>query len=56
MDYMILGTTGGSQKLGDSLAFDHVTLVRMAQKPIITHLKMDGILNKMGTVPISRDN
>ena len=51
MDYMILGTTGGSQALGDSLAFDHVTLVRMAQKPIITHLKMDGILNEMGKIP-----
>ncbi len=51
MDYMILGTTGGSQKLGDSLAFDHITLVRMAQKPIITHLKMDGILNETGKVP-----
>jgi hypothetical protein len=51
MDYMILGTTGGSQALGDSLAFDHVTLVRMTQKPIITHLKMDGILNEMGEIP-----
>lgn len=51
MDYMILGTTGGSQELGDSLAFDHITLVRMAQKPIITHLKMDGILNETGKVP-----
>lgn len=51
MDYMILGTTGGSQALGDSLAFDHVTLVRMTQKPIITHLKMDGILNEKGEIP-----
>jgi len=51
MDYMILGTTGGSQELDDSLAFDHVTLVRTAQKPIITHLKMDGILNETGKVP-----
>lgn len=51
MDYLILGTTGGSQAVGDSLAFDHVTLVRMAQKPIITHLKMDGILDEAGNVP-----
>ncbi|WP_240473016.1 metallophosphoesterase family protein [Eudoraea adriatica] len=51
MDYMILGTTGGSQALGDSLAFDHVTLVRMAEKPVITHLKMNGILNEMGEIP-----
>lgn len=49
--YSILGTTGGSQNPKDSMAFDHVTLVRMAKKPVITHLKMDGILNEQGNVP-----
>lgn len=49
--YTILGTTGGSQNPQDSMAFDHVTLVRMAKKPMITHLKMDGILNEQGKVP-----
>ena len=48
---MILGTTGGSQNPKDSMAFDHVTLVRMAEQPIITHLKMDGILDETGQVP-----
>ncbi|GAB5475549.1 MAG: hypothetical protein Mars2KO_36480 [Maribacter sp.] len=50
-DYTILGTTGGGQKEGDSLSFDHVTLIRMAKEPVITHLKMDGILDETGQVP-----
>ncbi|RIV70762.1 metallophosphoesterase family protein [Flagellimonas aequoris] len=49
--YTMLGTTGGSQNPQDSMAFDHVTLVRMAKKPVITHLKMEGILNEQGVVP-----
>ena len=49
--YTILGTTGGSQNPQDSMAFDHVSLVRMAKKPVITHLKMEGILNEQGNVP-----
>ena len=49
-DYMILGTTGGSQP--DSMSFDHVTLVRMAKNPVITHLRMDGILDETGNVPL----
>lgn len=52
MDYTILGTTGGSQNATDSMAFDHVTLVRMAEKPVITHLKMEGILDETGKVPL----
>jgi hypothetical protein len=51
MDYIILGTTGGSQAQADSLAFDHITLVRMAKKPVITHIKMAGILDEKGEVP-----
>ncbi len=46
-----MGTTGGAQKKTDSLAFDHVTIVRMAKEPVITHLKMDGILDETGKVP-----
>lgn len=48
MDYMILGTTGGGQNPSDSMSFDHISLVRMTEKPIITHLKMEGILNETG--------
>ncbi|PWL37996.1 hypothetical protein DKG77_06805 [Flagellimonas aquimarina] len=50
-DYTILGTTGGGQHKGDSLSFDHVTLVRMSKEPIITHLKMEGILDETGNLP-----
>jgi len=50
-DYMILGTTGGSQNPQDSMSFDHVTLIRMAERPVITHLKMEGILDETGQVP-----
>lgn len=45
-NYTILGTTGGSQFAGDSLSVDHITLVRMADTPVITHLKLDGVLNE----------
>lgn len=55
-DYTILGTTGGAQNPTDSMSFDHVTLVRMAKEPIITHLKMDGILDETGKVPITLDS
>ena len=54
-DYTILGTTGGAQNATDSMAFDHVTMVRMAQEPIVTHLKMEGILDETGKVPVVSD-
>ena len=50
-DYTILGTTGGFQPAQDSMAFDHITLIRMTDKPVITHLKMDGILDEKGSIP-----
>ncbi|WP_431125058.1 metallophosphoesterase family protein [Flagellimonas flava] len=50
-NYTILGTTGGSQNPADSLSFDHITLVRMAKEPVITHLKMEGILDETGQIP-----
>ncbi|WP_339842007.1 metallophosphoesterase [uncultured Maribacter sp.] len=52
-DYMILGTTGGYQNEQDSMAFDHISLIRMANEPVITHLKMNGILDKTGQLPAS---
>ena len=52
-DYIILGTTGGGQSAQDSMAFDHISLVRMAEEPVITHLKMAGILDKKGELPSS---
>jgi 3',5'-cyclic AMP phosphodiesterase CpdA len=50
-NYTMLGTTGGYQTPQDSMAFDHVTLVRMDTEPVITHLKMEGILDETGLVP-----
>ncbi len=48
-DYMILGTTGGSQRPDDANAFDHFTLVTMTgEEPSIVNVKMDGVLNKEG--------
>ena len=48
-DYMILGTTGGSQNPNDPNAFDHFTLVTMTEKePSIVNVKMDGVLDKKG--------
>ena len=56
-DYMILGTTGGGQGKTDSMSFDHITLVRMAkEKPVITHLRMDGILDETGKIPKGGDS
>lgn len=53
MDYLILGTTGGSQNPEDPNSFDHITLVHMAEQPEITHLKMEGVLDITGE-PVSR--
>ena len=55
-DYMILGTTGGAQNVQDSMAFDHISLVRMTKIPVITHLKMNGILDKTGRLPLGSDS
>ena len=50
-DYMILGTTSGSQNPKDENSFDHVTMVTMTDKPNIAHLRLDGILDKTGQIP-----
>lgn len=51
-DYIMLGTTGGSQGAADAMAFDHVTLVTMAADgPSIAHLRLDGVLDETGAVP-----
>lgn len=54
--YIILGTTGGAQSANDSMAFDHISLVRMTAKPVITHLKMNGILDETGRLPVGSDS
>ncbi|MEQ9297140.1 MAG: metallophosphoesterase [Cyclobacteriaceae bacterium] len=54
-DYMILGTTSGSQNPKDETSFDHVTLVTMKEEPKIAHLRLDGILDKTGEIPLNGD-
>jgi len=55
-DYIMLGTTGGFQEEADLAAFDHITMVRMSKdKPVITHLRMDGILDETGRIPLQGD-
>ena len=52
MDYIMLGTTGGGQDASDDNSFDHLTLITMDPSgPSISHIKMEGILDKTGNVP-----
>jgi len=52
-DYMTLGTTSGGQNPEDENAFDHVTLVSLSDGvPSIATLRMDGILDKTGKIPL----
>ena len=56
-DHIILGTTGGSQPAEGQNSFDHVTLVTMgAEGPSIANLRLDGILNKTGKIPLNGDS
>lgn len=53
-DYMILGTTGGSQSATNEAAFDHITLVTVDDRgPAIATLRLDGILDKTGALPLN---
>jgi len=55
--YTQLATTGGSQGGSGDRAFDHVTLVRMANDgPSVAHLRLDGILDETGHVPANGDS
>ena len=54
-DYIMLGTTGGSQS-SSQMSFDHVTLVTMdANGPSIANVRLDGILDKTGHIPAGGD-
>jgi 3',5'-cyclic AMP phosphodiesterase CpdA len=55
-DYIHLGTTSGSQSATDEMAFDHVMLVTVDEgEPSIVNLRMDGILDKSGHIPLDGD-
>lgn len=52
-DYIHLGTTSGSQNAADPNSFDHVTLVAVGSAaPTIVNLRLEGILDKAGNVPL----
>ena len=52
-DYIMLGTTGGRQRTKEKNSFDHVTLVTVDKNgPSIVNLKLEGILDKKGEIPI----
>jgi len=52
-DYIMLGTTGGRQRAKEENSFDHVTLVTVDKNgPSIVNLKLEGILDKKGEIPI----
>ena len=56
-DYIHLGTTSGSQDPADPMAFDHVTLVTMTDDgPSLVNLRLEGILDKTGHVPLNGDD
>jgi len=56
-DYIHLGTTSGGQNANNDMAFDHVTLVTMADdRPSIVNLRLEGILDKTGHVPLDGDD
>lgn len=56
-DYIMLGTTGGSQNPANAGAYDHITLVTMknGEAPSWVNLKMAGILDKTGEIPLGGD-
>lgn len=55
-DYIILGTTGGSQNPAYDGAYDHITLITMGEKePDIVNVKLAGMLDKTGKVPLNGD-
>ena len=56
-DYIMLGTTGGSQNADNEMSFDHVMMVTMTKDgPTIGNLRLDGILDKTGHIPADEDS
>lgn len=56
-DYIMLGTTGGAQHPKNEMSFDHLTLVTVDKgQPSIVNLRMDGILDKTGRIPLGGES
>lgn len=55
-DYIMMATTGGGQDPTAPNAFDHLTWVTVAEnQPSIVNLRLDGILDKTGHIPMGGD-
>lgn len=55
-DYIRLGTTGGSHAPENPMAIDHVSLVTVSEEGVdIANLRMSGIFDKTGKVPLNGD-
>ncbi len=56
-DHITLGTTGGTQSSNKAMSIDHVTLVTMTNDgPSIANLRMKGIFDKTGHIPLNGDD
>ena len=60
-DYIQLATTGGVQFADRGLAMDHITLLTLSgaesgDELDIVNLRMDGILDKTGHIPLGGDD
>jgi hypothetical protein len=55
-DYIMMATTGGGQDKTSRNAFDHITLVTVAEdQPSILNVRLDGMLDKTGRIPMGGD-
>ncbi|QOI97983.1 MAG: metallophosphoesterase [Flammeovirgaceae bacterium] len=56
-DYIMAATTSGGQNALSQSAFDHIMWITMDDTgPSIANLRMDGILNKEGKIPLGGDS
>ncbi len=56
-DYIMVATTSGGQSAVSESAFDHLMLVAFADgAPVIANLRLDGILDKTGKIPLGGDS
>ncbi|MDL5047096.1 metallophosphoesterase [Oscillatoria amoena NRMC-F 0135] len=57
MDYIMVATTSGGQNPLSQNAFDHIVWITMDESgPSIANLRLDGILNKEGKIPLGGDS
>ena len=55
-DYIMVATTGGGQDAKSDMAFDHIVYVSFTDEgPSLANLRLDGILDKKGKIPLQGD-